>query len=189
MKKLALFASGNGTNVQQISEYFAQSDKVKVDCVVVNKENIYVIKRAEKFGIDCFYFNREDFYNSDKVLDLMKTRGIDYIILAGFLWLVPANLLQNYDRKIINIHPALLPNYGGKGMYGHHVHEAVIKAKEKRSGITVHYVNDKYDSGDIIFQAECSIEPADTPDDLAAKIHVLEKTYFPKVIEEVVSGK
>ncbi|MBR1626169.1 MAG: phosphoribosylglycinamide formyltransferase [Bacteroidales bacterium] len=189
MKKLALFASGNGTNVQQISEYFAQSDEVNVDCVIVNKKNIYVIERARNLGIDCFYFSRDDFYNSDKVLDLMKERNIDYIILAGFLWLVPTNLLQAYDHRIVNIHPALLPDYGGKGMYGHHVHEAVIKAKEQRSGITIHYVNEKYDSGDIIFQAECNIEPADTPEDLAAKIHMLEKTYFPEVIERVVLGK
>lgn len=189
MKKLALFASGNGTNVQQISEYFANSNEIKVDCVVVNKKNIYVVERAKNLGIDCFYFNREDFYNSDKVLNLMTERAIDYIILAGFLWLVPENLLKHYDHKIINIHPALLPNYGGKGMYGHHVHKAVISAKEKQSGITIHYVNEKYDSGDIIFQTKCNIEPTDTPEDLARNIHILEKTHFPKVIEQVVLGK
>jgi phosphoribosylglycinamide formyltransferase 1 len=189
MKKLALFASGNGTNVQQISEYFANSKEVKVDCVVVNKQNIFVIQRAKNLGIDCFYFNREDFYNSSKVLEKMQQRGIDYIILAGFLWLVPENLLKNYDHKIINIHPALLPNYGGKGMYGHHVHEAVVAAKEEQSGITIHYVNEKYDSGDIIFQAKCNLDPQDTAEDLAAKIHLLEKEYFPKVIERVVLEK
>ena len=186
MKKLALFASGNGTNVQQISEYFLNRDGITVDCVVVNKQNIYVIERAKNLGIDCFYFNRNDFYNSDKVLDLMKQRGIDYIILAGFLWLVPENLLKNYDHKIINIHPALLPSYGGKGMYGHHVHEAVIAAKEKQRGITIHYVNEKYDSGDIIFQAKCDIKPTDTPEDLAKSIHILEKTYFPEIIERTI---
>lgn len=186
MKNLALFASGNGTNVQQISEYFLNRGDIRVDCVVVNKQNIYVIERAKNLGIDCFYFNREDFYSTDKVLDLIKQRGIDYIILAGFLWLVPENLLKNYDHRIINIHPALLPLYGGKGMYGHHVHEAVIAAKEKQSGITVHYVNEKYDSGDIIFQAKCDIKPTDTPEDLAESIHILEKTYFPEIIERIV---
>ncbi len=186
MKRLALFASGNGTNVQQISEYFKDSKEIKVDCVVINKQNIYVIERAKNLNLDCFYFNREDFYNTDKVLNLMRQRQIDYIILAGFLWLIPDNLIANYDHKIINIHPALLPNYGGKGMYGHHVHEAVVKAKEKQSGITIHYVNDKYDSGDIIFQAVCEVKPTDTADDLAANIHLLEKTYFPKVIEQTI---
>ncbi len=188
MKKLSLFASGNGTNVQQISEYFANNSEVKVDCVVVNKQNIFVIQRAKNLGIDCFYFNKEDFYNSNKVLDLMQQRGIDYIILAGFLWLIPDSLLKNYDHKIINIHPALLPNYGGKGMYGHHVHEAVIQAKEQQSGITIHYVNEKYDSGDIIFQAKCKIDAQDTAEDLATKIHLLEKQYYPQIIEKVVLG-
>jgi len=189
MKKLSLFASGNGTNVQQISEYFANNSEVNVDCVVVNKQNIFVIQRAKNLGIDCFYFNKEDFYNSNKVLDLMQQRGIDYIILAGFLWLIPDSLLKNYDHKIINIHPALLPNYGGKGMYGHHVHEAVIQAKEQQSGITIHYVNEKYDSGDIIFQAKCKIDAQDTAEDLATKIHLLEKQYYPQIIEKVVLGK
>jgi phosphoribosylglycinamide formyltransferase-1 len=186
MKKLALFASGNGTNVQQISEYFAQSKEISVECVVVNKKNIFVIERAKRLNIPCHYFSREDFYNTDKVLNLMKEKQIDYIILAGFLWLVPNNLLENYNNKIINIHPALLPKYGGKGMYGHHVHEAVVNHKEKESGITIHYVNEKYDSGDIIFQAKCKVEATDNADDVAAKIHILEKEYYPKVIEKVI---
>ncbi|MCH3924765.1 MAG: phosphoribosylglycinamide formyltransferase [Bacteroidales bacterium] len=186
MKKLALFASGNGTNVQQISEYFANNNDVKVSCVVVNKKNCYVIERAKNLNIPCYYFNRKDFYESDKVLDLMKENEIDYIILAGFLWLIPNNLLMKYNNKIINIHPALLPKYGGKGMYGHNVHEAIVLHKEKESGITIHYVNEKYDSGDIIFQAKCKIEAKDSADDVAAKIHLLEKEYYPKVIEKVV---
>ncbi|MGP1514344.1 MAG: phosphoribosylglycinamide formyltransferase [Bacteroidales bacterium] len=189
MKKLALFASGNGTNVQQISEYFNGHNEIKVDCIVVNKKGIYVIERARNLGIDCFYFDRKDFYCTDKVLELMKERNIDYIILAGFLWLVPQNLLKFYDHRIINIHPALLPNYGGKGMYGCHVHNAVIEAKEKESGITIHYINEKYDSGDIIFQAKCNILPSDTPEDLAKSIHTLEKTFFPQIIEKVICKK
>lgn len=189
MKNIALFASGNGTNVQQIAEYFQGSKEVNIDCVVVNKKNIYVIERAKNLNIPCFYFNREDFYQSDKVLNLMLERKIDYIILAGFLWLIPTNLLQAYNNKIVNIHPALLPKYGGKGMYGHHVHEAVVANKEKESGITIHYVNEKYDSGDIIFQARCVVEEKDSADDVAAKIHLLEKEYYPKVVESIVTGK
>lgn len=189
MKNIALFASGNGTNVQQIAEYFQGSKEVKVDCVVVNKKNIYVTERAKNLNIPCFYFNREDFYESDKVLNLMQERKIDYIILAGFLWLIPTNLLQAYNNKIVNIHPALLPKYGGKGMYGHHVHEAVVANKETESGITIHYANEKYDSGDIIFQARCVVEEKDSADDVAAKIHLLEKEYYPKVVERVVTGK
>lgn len=189
MKNIALFASGNGTNVQQIAEYFQGSKEVKVDCVVVNKKNIYVIERAKNLNIPCFYFNREDFYESEKVLNLMQERKIDYIILAGFLWLIPTNLLQAYNNKIVNIHPALLPKYGGKGMYGHHVHEAVVANKETESGITIHYANEKYDSGDIIFQARCVVEEKDSADDVAAKIHLLEKEYYPKVVESVVTGK
>lgn len=189
MKNIALFASGNGTNVQQIAEYFQGSKEVNIDCVVVNKKNIYVIERAKNLNIPCFYFNREDFYQSDKVLNLMQERHIDYIILAGFLWLIPTNLLQAYNNKIVNIHPALLPKYGGKGMYGHHVHEAVVANKEKESGITIHYANEKYDSGDIIFQARCVVEEKDSADDVAAKIHLLEKEYYPKVVESVVTGK
>ncbi|MBQ9253908.1 MAG: phosphoribosylglycinamide formyltransferase [Bacteroidales bacterium] len=187
MKKIALFASGNGTNVQQITEYFKDSTTIQVDCVVVNRQNIYAIERAKNLNLPCFYFNREDFYSTDKVLNLMLERGIDYIILAGFLWLIPENLLNIYKNKIINIHPALLPNYGGKGMYGHHVHEAVVKNKEKESGITIHFANEKYDSGDIIFQAKCDVAPTDNADDVAAKIHILEKEYYPKIIESVIT--
>ncbi|MBP3253603.1 MAG: phosphoribosylglycinamide formyltransferase [Bacteroidales bacterium] len=186
MKKLALFASGNGTNVQQITEYFAGNDGIMVDCVIVNRKNIYVIERAKNLCVDCFYFSKEDFYQTDNVLQLLRSRDIDFIVLAGFLWLIPQNLLDAYNHKIINIHPALLPSYGGKGMYGHHVHEAVIASHEKESGITIHYVNEHYDRGSIIFQAKCQIEKGDSAEDLAAKIHNLEKKYYPKIIEQVV---
>lgn len=186
MKKLALFASGEGTNVQQITDYFLNNNQIKVDCIIVNKLHIHVIDRAGKLGLPWFYFNKNDFYNTDKVLDLLKNRDVDYLILAGFLWLIPQNLLQNFEYKILNIHPALLPKYGGKGMYGHHVHQAVVENKEKESGITIHYVNEHYDAGDIIFQAKCKVDEKDTIDDVAAKIHLLEKKYYPKVIEQVV---
>ncbi|MDD2191059.1 MAG: phosphoribosylglycinamide formyltransferase [Bacteroidales bacterium] len=186
MIKLALFASGNGTNVQQIAEYFKDSEDVKVELVIVNKKDAYVRQRARNLGIDEMYFGRDSFYNTNIVLDELEKRGIDFIVLAGFLWLIPNNLLKSYNNRIINIHPALLPLYGGKGMYGDNVHKAVIENKEKESGITIHYVNEHYDEGQIIFQAKCDILPNDTADDLAAKIHLLEKEYFPKVIESIV---
>lgn len=189
MKKIALFASGNGTNVQQIAEYFKNNNNVKIELIIVNKKDAYVRQRARDLGIEDIYFNREDFYNSNKVLDILKEKKIDFIVLAGFLWMVPQNILDNFPNSIINIHPALLPKYGGKGMYGHHVHEAVITNKEKESGITIHYVNDHYDEGQIIFQAKCEIMPNDTADDLAEKIHLLEKEYFPKIIESVLESK
>lgn len=188
MKKLALFASGNGTNVQQIAEYFKSNPHVEISLVLTNNPKARVLNRAKNLGLPSLIFSREDLYNSSKILNILKEKNIDLIVLAGFLWLIPNNLIRAYIDKIINIHPALLPEYGGKGMYGHHVHEAVIKNKEKKSGITIHYVNEKYDDGQIIFQATVEIDKQDTPGSLAEKIHLLEKKYFPKVIEEVLFG-
>lgn len=188
MKRVAVFASGSGTNFQQICEYFNQKNNdIKIELLIVNKKNAYVLERAKQLNVKSQYFNREDFYYSDRVVECLKENQIDFIVLAGFLWLIPDNILKNYENKIINIHPALLPNYGGKGMHGHHVHEAVIAAKEQESGITIHYVNEKYDEGNIIFQAKCSITPEDTADSLAEKIHLLEKEHFPKVIDSLLS--
>ena len=188
MKRVAVFASGSGTNFQQISEYFKEKNNdIKIELLIVNKKNAYVLERAKQLNVKSVYFNREDFYSSDKVVECLKENQIDFIVLAGFLWLIPDNILKEYPNKIINIHPALLPNYGGKGMHGHHVHEAVIAAKEPESGITIHYVNEKYDEGNIIFQAKCSITPEDTADSLAEKIHLLEKEHFPKVIDSLLS--
>lgn len=188
MKRVAVFASGSGTNFQQICEYFIEKNSdIKIELLVVNKPNIYVLERAKQLNVKSVYFNREDFYYSDRVVECLKENQIDFIVLAGFLWLIPDNILKEYPNKIINIHPALLPNYGGKGMHGHHVHEAVIAAKEQESGITIHYVNEKYDEGNIIFQAKCSITPEDTADSLAEKIHLLEKEHFPKVIDSLLS--
>lgn len=188
MKRVAVFASGSGTNFQQICEYFIEKNNdIKIELLVVNKANAYVVERAKQLNVKSVYFNREDFYSSDKVVECLLENQIDFIVLAGFLWLIPDNILKEYPNKIINIHPALLPNYGGKGMHGHHVHEAVIAAKEPESGITIHYVNEKYDEGNIIFQAKCSITPEDTADSLAEKIHLLEKEHFPKVIDSLLS--
>ena len=188
MKRIAVFASGSGTNFQQICEYFNEKNKdIKIGLLIVNKKNAYVLERAKQLNVKSQYFNREDFYSSDRVVECLKENQIDFIVLAGFLWLIPDNILKEYPNKIINIHPALLPNYGGKGMHGHHVHEAVIAAKESESGITIHYVNEHYDEGNIIFQAKCSITPEDTADSLAEKIHLLEKEHFPKVIDDLLS--
>ena len=188
MIKLAILASGNGTNAQQISEYFANHDKVMVECIIYNRKNAYVAERAKKLGIPAIYYNRADFYENGNVLTYLRQHNIDWVILAGFLWLVPEDILNAFPNRIINIHPALLPNYGGKGMYGHHVHEAVISHHEKKSGITIHIVDNHYDRGTILFQAECMLTEQDTPDSLAEKIHLLEQKYFPAVIEKTVMG-
>lgn len=184
---LAIFASGNGTNAQQISEYFAQRTDVKVRVVVYNRRDAFVAKRAEQLGIEARYFTKQQFYQEDSVLHFLQERSIDYIILAGFLLLVPDNLLRAYPARILNIHPALLPLYGGKGMYGHHVHEAVVANHETVTGITVHVVDEHYDRGTILFQARCEVTKQDSADDVAARIHLLEKAYFPKVIDSYVT--
>lgn len=183
MIKIALFGSGNGTNAQRICEYFAGRADVEVACIVYNKKGAYIAERAKKLGIEALYYGRETFYGSEEVVREMQERGVDYIVLAGFLWLVPKSLLEAYPRKIVNIHPALLPKYGGKGMYGAHVHEAVIAHGEKESGITIHIVDDRYDEGTTIFQARCEVSPEDTPESLAAKIHKLEYAHYAETID------
>lgn len=187
--QLAIFASGNGTNAQQITEYFSGSPDVNIKVIIYNKRDAYVAIRAEKMGIESHYFNKHSFFETDEVLSFLKQRGIDYIILAGFLLLVPQNLLDAFPNRIVNIHPALLPKYGGKGMYGHNVHEAVVANHETETGITIHVVDHRYDCGTTLFQARCTVRSTDTPDDVAAKIHLLEKEYFPKVIEAFVLNK
>lgn len=187
--KLAIFASGNGTNAQQITEYFVDKPEVEVNVIVYNRRDAYVATRAANMGIEARYFNKHSFLDTNEVLDFLMGRGVDYIILAGFLLLVPTNLLDAFPGRIINIHPALLPKYGGKGMYGHHVHEAVVANKESYTGITIHAVDGRYDCGTTLFQARCRVSPSDNADDVAAKIHVLEKEYFPRVIESVVMNK
>ena len=196
MKHVAIFASGSGTNAQNLIEYFnygknrsnKTSPDTKVEVVICNKPGAYVLTRAEKLGVPTAVLNKEELTNStERLFELLKQYSIDYIILAGYLLKIPAELIEMYPDKIINIHPALLPAYGGKGMYGHHVHEAVVAAKEKESGITIHLVDEKYDNGKILFQAKCSIDPADTPDDVAEKIHHLEQANFPRVVDEYIN--
>lgn len=187
MKNLAIFASGSGSNAENIIRYFAEKPGFCVKKVYCNVPDAYVLERAKKYNVPTQVFNRAEFRNPDIILRQLQEEGTDFIILAGFLWLVPPCITNAYPNRIVNIHPALLPAYGGKGMYGHHVHEAVLAAGEKESGITIHYVNEHYDSGDIIFQATCPVLPDDTPDTLAARVHELEYAHFPHVIEEAAS--
>jgi len=186
MTRIAIFASGSGTNAENIIKYFQDRPGISISCVCTNKPDAYVVERAKRYKIPVFIFSRFDFLQTDKVLNYLLQNKIDWIILAGFLWLVPANLIDAYPSKIINIHPALLPKYGGKGMYGDSVHSAVIENHETKSGISIHYVNHEYDKGNSIFQATCPVDPEDTPETLAAKVHKLEYEHFPKVIEQEV---
>ena len=187
MKLIAIFASGSGTNAQKIIEYFSASKDIFVDSLWSNNENAYALIRAEKLGIETFTFDQEEFYHSNEILDKLTERRIDMIVLAGFLWLVPRNLTETFT--VINIHPALLPKYGGKGMYGLNVHKAVLASKDKESGISIHRVNSKYDEGDIIFQATCPVQRNGTPESLAARVHELEHLHYSRVIEEVLRGE
>jgi phosphoribosylglycinamide formyltransferase-1 len=184
--RIAIFASGSGSNAQRIAEFFDGKGLLEISAIYCNNPGAYVLERAKTAGIPSVLFNRNDFYNSSFILNDLKSRNIDWIILAGFLWLIPESILKAYPQRVINIHPALLPAYGGKGMFGMKVHESVIAAGEKESGITIHYVNEHYDKGDIIFQARCPINKEDTPEILAAKIHELEYMHFPKVIQELI---
>ncbi len=184
MKRIAIFASGSGTNAQRIIEYFSSSKEIFVDSLWSNNENAYALIRAEKLGIETFTFDSDELYRSNDILDKLYDHRIDIIVLAGFLWLVPRSLTELFT--VINIHPALLPKYGGKGMYGMNVHKAVLASKDKESGITIHRVNHDYDKGKIIFQATCPIMPGDTPEKLAARVHELEYQHYPRIIEEVL---
>lgn len=186
MKRIAIFASGNGSNAQRIAEHFAKNDDIDVVMILSNRKDAFVLERAKKLGIPVTVFDRKIFYQSDEILKRLIEIKTDLIVLAGFLWLAPSNLINAFADRIINIHPALLPKFGGKGMFGHIVHQAVIDAGEKESGITIHYVDEKYDSGRIIFQEKCSIEPGESPESLAQKIHQLEYKYFPVVIEKLL---
>ncbi len=188
MTNIAIFASGSGTNAENIIKYFKDSSEIKINLVLTNNADAYVLERIKPFNIASFVFSGKKFRTTDVVLEKLKEFNIDFIVLAGFLLMVPENILNAYTDRIINIHPALLPKYGGKGMYGMHVHQAVITSKETESGITIHYVNAQYDEGAIIFQSKCFILPEDTPEILANKIHQLEQTHFPKIIEKVVSS-
>lgn len=188
MHTIAIFASGAGSNAQKIIDYFRHSDHIRVGLICCNKPGAGVLNIAGRENIPFVLIERERFYRGDHYLPELRKFGIDFIVLAGFLWKIPVELIKAYPQHIINIHPALLPAYGGKGMYGRYVHEAVIDARETESGITIHFVDEIYDHGKIIFQARVSVDPSDSPDSLAQKIHVLEHMHYPRIIDEVVGG-
>lgn len=188
-QRIAIFASGNGSNFQRIAEYFAGHAEIEIAALYSNRPDAFALERAVNMGIPAVVFSRDSFYNSPDILNDLHSRHIDWIVLAGFLWLVPVNFLHSYENRILNIHPALLPKYGGKGMYGMRVHEAVVAAGDTESGITIHMVNEHYDEGQVVFQARCPVLPGDTAEDVAKKIHQLEYAHFPRVIEEFLSKK
>lgn len=187
MKRIAVFASGSGSNAENIVKFFRSNDLARVTIILSNKKDAYVLERARQLGVPSISFNREDFYNSNKIVRTLEEQGIDMVVLAGFLWLVPQSLIDKYDGRIVNIHPALLPKYGGKGMFGMNVHNAVVAEKETETGITIHYVNGRYDEGNVIFQAKVSVNPSDTPEMVADKVHHLEYEYFPKIVEKLIA--
>lgn len=189
MHNIIIFASGSGTNAKNIIEYFKKSGTAKVAAIFSNKPEAGVVNIADSENIPCIIIERENFFRGNAYLPEIEKFNPALIVLAGFLWKVPSLLIDAYPEKIINIHPALLPKYGGKGLYGKFVHDAVIAAGEKESGITIHYVDEIYDNGDIIFQKKCEVLPEDTAETLAARIHQLEYEHFPVVIENLVSQK
>jgi len=186
MKRVVIFASGSGSNAENLIRFFQNRDNVSVIQVLTNNPRAKVLERCKRLKISALSFNRIAFFETSDVLNLLKVSRPDLIVLAGFLWKVPENILHEFPNKIINIHPALLPKYGGKGMYGMHVHEAVVKNQETETGISIHYVNENYDEGAIIFQTKCEVNPTDDAEKVAAKIHELEMEHFPKVVESIL---
>jgi phosphoribosylglycinamide formyltransferase-1 len=188
MKNIAIFASGSGTNAENIIRYFSQNENIRVSLVLSNNPNAGVHERANRLGVPSCVFSREEFTAATPVIEKLAGYDVGFVVLAGFMNKISPALLAAFPGRIINIHPALLPRHGGKGMYGMHVHEAVVAAGETESGITIHYINERYDEGAIIFQAACPLDPSDTPEEVAAKVHALEYTHYPPVIERVVNG-
>lgn len=188
-KKIVIFASGSGTNAENIIKYFQETKKVEVAAVFSNNKSAKALRRAHNHNVAALHFDKDALYNSNEVLNLLKDMNPDLIVLAGFLWIFPVSILKEFPNKVINLHPALLPKYGGKGMYGMNVHHAVLENKEPETGISIHYVNEKYDEGEIIFQARTPIEANDSAEDIAQKIHQLEYEHFPKVIENLLFPK
>ena len=187
MKRIVIFASGSGSNAENIITFFREKPEVNIAAVLTNKQTATVLDRCERLHVPAFYFNKTAFKDSDTVVQMLKGLQADLIVLAGFLWKIPSNLIDAFPDKIVNIHPALLPKYGGKGMYGERVHRAVKENKELETGITIHYVNENYDEGAIIFQAKTDVVPTDDANSIAQKVHQLEYEHFPKVIEKLLS--
>ncbi len=189
MKKIVIFASGSGTNTQNIIEYFHSGELARVRLILSNKKGAKVLERAKKLNVPAVCFTKDELNNTDKIISILEKENPDIIVLAGFLLKFPENILSRFPDKVINIHPALLPKYGGKGMYGMRVHQAVIENQETQTGITIHYVNENYDEGAILFQKSIPVSNTDTPETLAQKIHALEYKYFPEVIEQLLVSK
>lgn len=183
---MAVFASGSGTNAERFIEYFKDSSLAEVALVCCNNPDAFVLERARRHGVPAWLFTNQELKSGEPVLRKLQEEKIDFIVLAGFLRLIPAELVEAYPDRIVNIHPALLPKWGGKGMYGMRVHEAVLQAREMETGITIHYVNNRYDEGNIIFQASCPVQPEDTVEDIARKIHQLEHRHYPSVVEDLL---
>lgn len=185
-KRIAIFASGSGSNAQKLMEHFKRNPDIEVALVLTNNSDAYVLQRADSFEIPSHVFDRHEFYKTDNIIDLLKNLGIDLIVLAGFLWLIPSNLIQEYPNRIINIHPAILPKFGGKGMYGDFVHKAVMEAEEPEGGITIHYVNENYDEGEYIYQAKYRIEKDDNLEMVKFKGQQLEHLHYPRIVESIL---
>ena len=189
MQNIAIFASGTGSNAQKIIEHFNDHPDIRVALVVSNKPNAKVLDRAKAQNIPILVLQRTNFYETAEILAIFANYSINFIVLAGFLWLIPGYLVQAYPHQILNIHPALLPKFGGKGMYGIHVHRAVKAANETKTGMTIHWVNEHYDEGATVFQASCPVYPEDTPDDIAKRVLQLEHRHYPVVIEQVITDQ
>ena len=187
MKRIVIFASGSGSNAENLIKFFQDSDHASVIKIFCNNRHAKVLDRAKRLGVSALSFNRVAFTKTDDVLDILKATEPDLIVLAGFLWKFPEHILKCFENKVINIHPALLPKYGGKGMYGMNVHNAILQNNESETGVTIHYVNENYDEGAIIFQVTCQVSKQDTAEDVAVKIHKLEMEYFPKVVEQLLN--
>ena len=185
-KRVAIFASGSGSNAQKIMELFKHSAEVEIVLVLTNNPDAYVLQRADNFEIPTHIFGRKEFYETDNIIDLLKNLDVDLIVLAGFLWLIPKNLITEYPGRIVNIHPALLPKFGGKGMYGDHVHNAVLTAGETEGGITIHYVDENYDEGEFIYQAKYKIDKDDNLEMVKFKGQQLEHQHYPRVVESIL---
>jgi phosphoribosylglycinamide formyltransferase 1 len=186
MNQIAIFASGNGTNAERITTFFQGNKNIKIALILSNKPNAFVLERAKRLNIPSFTFSTQELKETDTVLKKLREFQIDFVVLAGFLQMIPKNIIEAFPEKIINIHPALLPKFGGEKMYGDKVHQSVIEACEKESGITIHFVNEKYDEGNIIFQAKCKVEITDTIKSLAEKVHQLEYQHYPVIIQKLL---
>lgn len=186
MNKIAIFASGSGSNAENIAHYFKGNPNVEIVAILTNNADAFVLNRAKELNIESLVFSKSDFMKTDKIIDFLDEKKVDFIVLAGFLLLLPSNFVRKFSGRIVNIHPALLPKYGGKGMYGMNVHKAVIENGESESGITIHLVNENYDEGKIVFQAKCELQKDDSPECVAEKVHQLEHEHFPRIIEQLL---